>query len=98
MLYRIERIGRTVDLDDDIVNEYLKYESSLRDQPFSIAIRSTYGHDPSESEASDEELSALCNDILLSELKALVYMPEVLKVWEKHKDSLSGSVPVEYQL
>ncbi len=98
MTYSIKRIGRTVELNDALVEEYLKYEDSLRDQPFSIVIRSTYGHEPSESEVSNEELSRLCNEVLLSELKAIAFMPEILKVWEDHKEEFAGKTPVEYRL
>lgn len=77
MIYRINRIGRTVDLDDALVNKYTEYDE-LHEQSFSIAIRTKYGHNPSEEEVTDEDLSIFCNDILLTELKALALLPKAV--------------------
>lgn len=85
MLYKINRLNRTVDLDDILVNKYCEYET-LRDQPFSIVIRSKYGHCPTKEELSDEELSKICNEVLFSELKALALLPKALSVVAENYD------------
>jgi len=77
MQYTITRLNRTVELDDLLVEEYCKVEK-LREQPFSIVIKSQFGHAPTIEEISDEELSHLCNQILISELKALCLLPKAL--------------------
>ena len=77
MLYTISRINRTVDLDNDLVSKYLEYDE-LHEQPFSIVVRTKFGHSPTKEEISDADLSSLCNEILLSELKALALLPNAL--------------------
>ena len=90
MLYTIKRINRTVELNDDLVKKYLEYDE-LRDQPFSIIIRTQFGHAPTEAEISDKDLSILCNDILLSELKALALLPKAVSVVENNYKELKDS-------
>ncbi len=84
MRYYIERLNRTVELDDRLVRIYTEYER-LRDQPFSIVVRCKYGHAPSTDEVSDEELSVFCNQILLSELKALSIIPRMQGYFNEHE-------------
>lgn len=83
MKYYIERLNRTVDLDDDLVSEYCKYEK-LRDQPFSIVVRAKYGCAPTEEQVSNVELSKICNEVLLSDLKSIAMMPKVIEYVESH--------------
>ena len=83
MKYFITRLDRTVELDDILVQKYCEYEN-LREQPFSIVIKSKFGHKPTKEEISDEELSKICNEILLSELKALGMLPNALHVLQQH--------------
>ena len=71
----IEKLGRSVELDDALVKEYEKY-GPLTDSSFVIVLLSRYGHAPSEDELSDGELSQICNDVLLSELKTYTLVPE----------------------
>ena len=54
MKYFITRLDRTVELDDILVQKYCEYEN-LREQPFSIVIKSKFGHKPTKEEISDEE-------------------------------------------
>lgn len=101
MEYTITKLNRTVTLNDELVEKYCEYET-LREQPFCIVIRSTFGHAPSVEEVSDEELSALCNEILLDELKALALLPQALisileNSAEIHKASKAGKM-LEYKL
>ena len=77
-----------VDLDDELVAEYCKYET-LREHPFCIVILSQFGHNPTVDEISDKELSKLCNEILLDELKALSLLPEVIKLIERRFEDLN---------
>lgn len=87
MLYTIKRLNRTVNLDDDLVDKYCQYDI-LRDQPFSIIVRSKYGHCPTQEELSDEDLSIICNDVLLAELKTLALLPEAMSVIKQNYDTL----------
>lgn len=77
MEYYISKLNRTVALNDELVQEYCKYDE-LREHSFSIVIKTKFGHNPSQEEISDEELSALCNQILFSELKAFSLLPKAL--------------------
>lgn len=101
MFYHIKRLNRTIELDDNLVKEYTKYDE-LRDQPFSIAARSKFGHAPSIEEISDKELSILCNEVLLSELKALALLPQAISVIEQnmaeYKNSSNKGTLIEYEL
>ena len=90
MEYFISRLDRTVDLDDMLVQKYCEYET-LREQPFSIVIKSKYGHKPSKEEVSDKELSMICNEILLSELKVLGMLPNALHILQKHYDNIRNA-------
>ena len=83
MEYRIKKAGRTVNLNDELVEEYCKYDE-LRDAPFMIVIHSEYGMVPTEEEVSMEELSVLCNEVLLGELKALAMLPKAVQVITEH--------------
>ena len=53
MDYKIEKINRTITLNDDIVNEFRKYDK-LRDSIFTIVLRSKYNGDFSEQKVSKE--------------------------------------------
>lgn len=82
----IEKLGRSVELDDALVKEYEKY-GPLTDSSFVIVLLSRYGHAPSEDELSDGELSQICNDVLLSELKTYTLVPKALE----HIDELKAA-------
>ncbi len=101
MLYQINRINRNVELDDELVNKYLEYDE-LHEQIFSIVIRSEYGHAPTVDEVSNEDLSALCNEVLFSELKALALLPKaIMKIYDNYEEYIKKSNDgelVEYQL
>ena len=101
MQYTITKIGRTVTLDDKLVDKYTQYDE-LREHPFSIRIKSQFGHKPTIEEISDEELSKLCNEILLDELKALTLLPKAITVIEEKykdiKDKTNTDTPFEYPL
>ena len=90
MKYHIERLNRTVELYDRIVEEYTKYEK-LRDQPFSIIVRNQFGHAPSQEEISDNDLSELCNEILLTELKAIAALPVTAQFIRQHENEYKES-------
>lgn len=87
MKFELKSIKRTVELIDDLVNEYKKLDD-LRENQFCIIIISKYGDNPSKEEVSDEELSALCNKILFSSLKALSLLPNALKIVNENEDKL----------
>ena len=87
MRYTITRLSRTVNLDDELVNEYLKYDE-LREQPFAIVVRTKFGHAPTVEEVDDKDLSDLCNKILLNELTMLGELPKVIEKFEKHYEEI----------
>jgi len=92
MKFFIQKINRTVDLDEEIANEYLKY-GDLKDGVFMIAIRSTYGNAISEKEVSTEELSLLCNRCLIEELQIVDVAPKICSFLEQHyEDWTNGSL------
>ncbi len=99
MKYEIKRLNRTVELNDELVEEYKKYDV-LRDAPFSIAVRTRYGHAPAKDEISDKELSEFCNNVLLAELKAFTLLPGALKVvtTEDYTQETKDGKLMEYQL
>lgn len=101
MLYNITRLNRTVNLDDRLVQEYTKVDE-IREQSFSIVIRSRFGHNPTEEEISDEELSNLCNEILFSEMKALALLPNAISFvcnnYEEYKEKTANNIAFEYQV
>ena len=80
MKYRISKIDRTIELDDVLVQEFLKYDE-LRDSIFTILLRSKYKNELTESDVSDDELSSVCNKILLTELKAIADLPAVVETY-----------------
>jgi hypothetical protein len=57
-------------------------------QPFSIAVKSKFGHAPSKEEMPDEELSAFCNGVLLQEMEALSLLPRAVKAATRHEKEL----------
>ncbi len=87
MKFDVAGLNRIVELDDKIVAEYCKYKP-LSEDPFVIVAISEYGHEPTAQEVSDEELSKLCNEVLLSDLKALALLPNALAFIDKNKQDL----------
>ena len=71
MKYMIYSANRIVELDDRIVNAYLKTvdPAVLTESPFILAMMFDFGHFPNESEISNSELSDYCNNVLLQELE-----------------------------
>ena len=88
MKFTITQMNRTVELDDVLATEYEKYDDIL-EYPFVIALCIKYGDIPKNDEISDEELSSLCNDVLLEEMKCLSLLPKALEVMNLHRDELS---------
>lgn len=80
MDYKIEKINRTITLNDDIVNEFRKYDK-LRDSIFTIVLRSKYNGDFSEQKVSKEELSSVCNKILIDELEAIAALRAAINAY-----------------
>ena len=81
MLYKMKN-GRTVNLYDPLVNEYKKM-SPIEDCIFELGIINEYDHIPSEEEVSDEELSLVCNETMIYDLKAAMLLPKALEYIEK---------------
>ena len=68
MKYFIKRINRTVELDDTLVNLYREYKE-IKDSLFTIVIYNEYGNSPTIDCVSDKDLSLICNECILNELK-----------------------------
>lgn len=79
MKFYSEKLNRTINLNDNLVNEYLQFEDEIRDTPFAIVVIGKYGHEPTKEEISDEELSELCNRVLASEIKVNLAMPKIIQ-------------------
>ncbi len=79
MLYKMEKIGRTVELNDELVSMYLKTvePSILTESPFILALKADFGKYPSAEEMSAEELSSYCNNVLLEELEFSMALPKI---------------------
>ena len=88
MKYMISQLNREVELDDLLVNEYVKYDD-LTEYNFVIVLASKFGHLPTKEEISDEELSQICNKVLFGELKALTLLPKALEVISQHREELT---------
>lgn len=63
----------------------------MSEDPFVLVAISEYGHEPTAQEVSDEELSKLCNEVLLSDLKALALLPNALAAFKTVTD---GGAPM----
>jgi hypothetical protein len=85
MKYYISEIDRTVELDDELVNEYCKY-NVLRESMFLVDIYMQFGEIPTKDELSDEELSKMCNEHLDVDIKTLKLLPLALAFIEDHRE------------
>ena len=79
MIFTMPKIGRTVELNDTIVSDYLKtvVPSIVSESPFILALKQDFGHFPTEDEMSSEELSKYCNNVLLQELRFSDSLPQI---------------------
>ena len=75
MKFELKKLGITVDLDDELYNEYSKYDD-VRENNFGICILSKYWDN--YKNISIDELSKLCDEVLLSNLKALALLPKAI--------------------
>lgn len=85
MKYKLNKIGRTVVLDDNIVAEYEKVRE-LRENTFVISLSLRYGD--SLGCVSDEELSDACNKALVDDLEAMIDNAVVVQYLREHRASL----------
>ena len=90
MKYYIGEINRAVELDDELVKEYEKYDEII-DSTFTITICSNYGEHPSQEDVSDEELSKICNKILFGELKVMAVLPKFLNYFDSHYEEWTNN-------
>lgn len=98
MKFELKKLGITVDLDDELYNEYSKYDD-VRENNFGICIRCTYGDN--YKNISNEELSKLCNDVLLSDLKCLALLPKAIYKMGQYTNEHSDNdelVDIEYNI
>ena len=94
MKFEIRELGRTVELIDEIVKELSKYEE-LDETLFVIPICSKYGESYSKSDVSDEELSLLCNRVMLEELKSWNTLPKAIAYIEANYEKWTNSIMQE---
>lgn len=79
MVFQMSKIGRIVELDDEIVSQYLKTvePSVVTESPFILALKQDFGHYPNEDEMSSAELSKYCDNVLLQELQFSTELPKI---------------------
>lgn len=74
MLYTIQKINRTVELNNDLVDKYTQFKN-IRDNLFVIAIalhyKESFADSPNVPDIPDEELSAFCNKTLVDDLETM---------------------------
>ena len=87
MKYNIERIGRTVILDDELVEKFLETGEELKQNIFTIRIKSHYGNDYGIDKVSDKELSNFCNEALFYEIQMYAKWPNICEWLNKNKEN-----------
>lgn len=85
MQYIINRLNRAVELDDELVQHYLEF-GELTEHNFIMALRFKYGHLPTEVEITDEELSSICNEVLLTDLETFIQLPKIIELMMEHQE------------
>ena len=50
MVFKMQKIGRTIELDDDIVSKYLQTveQRIITEAPFILVLKQDFGHYPTE--------------------------------------------------
>lgn len=92
MEYYIKKINRTVILDDEIVEKFLETGEELTSEFFAYRIFLKYDCYPTKEQVPDEELSAFCNEVLLSELKMYLDFPKICAWLNKNADVFIDAV------
>ena len=84
MVFKMQEIGRTIELDDDIVSKYLQTVEPriITEAPFILALKQDFRHYPTEEEMSSSELSRYCNNVLLQELEFCAALPRLNRFLE----------------
>ena len=90
MQYTITKMNRTVELDDRLVAEYIKYDDILEHEFVMTAIAKV-GHLPTKNEISDEELNTLCTEVLVSNLETFANLPQILQTVEHNSSSITNA-------
>lgn len=83
MNYFIKRINREVELDDTLIELYQEIKE-IKDSLFTIVIFNEYGNYPTKDVVSDKELSLLCNECILNELKVWNILSKKISYIETH--------------
>jgi len=77
MKYTLTRLNNlTIDLNDKLVEEYQKYDD-ITEFSFCIAIKNKYGENYNSTPI--EEINQLCNEVLLTELKAITLLSKTIQ-------------------
>lgn len=89
MKYFCTELKRTVELDDRLadfcfhVDEYGEERMNIA---FAMAAIETYGDVPVDFSVTQEELSALCNRVLLSEVQLIHDWPKIIQCINSNRD------------
>lgn len=89
MHYYSEKMNRWVELDDRLaeicfnIDEHGERRMNLA---FDMATIEECGHRPTKEELSDERLSYLCNQVLLSEIQLIHDLPKILQCIQVNYD------------
>lgn len=97
MKFVITQINREIELDDILATEYLKYDEIL-EYPFVIALCLKYGDLPATDTISDKDLSDLCNEVLLEELKCFTLLPKALELMQFYRKDIETETKKEIYL
>lgn len=88
MKFNLLKIGRTVDIDDNIAKEYQKFKD-IRENLFLLNIYSEFGKYPNETEVTDSDLSLLCNKTLVEDLENMAIHGTAIKFLEENPAMVS---------
>lgn len=84
--FYIEKIGRVVELDDELVKKFLETGEELKQNIFTVRIKTHYGDDYRINNVSDKELSAFCNEALFYEINLRYEYPKIYAWLNRNED------------
>ena len=71
MIYLIEKLNRTVDLEDELVHKYEELGEELRDYILTADVDKAFINKVKGGIITDEELAFVCNNILIKQINTL---------------------------
>ena len=97
MKYEIKSLNRIVDLDDKLVEFYRKHDD-ITESMFFVYIVSNFGDIPSKYDVSDDKISEMCNDLLLSNLEVMTLLPKAIDVVTTNKDIIEQAAKLRRKM